>query len=35
MLRYGLVGLLNTGVFTLSAWLLHKTGWHYLVTEGT
>lgn len=27
--RYGLVGLLNTAVFSLSAWLLHKTGWHY------
>lgn len=31
MLRYGLVGLLNTGVFTLAAWALHKTGWHYSV----
>ena len=29
VLRYGLVGLLNTGIFTLAAWLLHKTGWHY------
>jgi putative flippase GtrA len=29
MVRYGFVGLLNTGVFTLAAWLLHKTGWHY------
>ena len=29
MVRYGLVGVLNTAVFTLAAWLLHKTGWHY------
>ncbi|RKX84006.1 MAG: hypothetical protein DRP70_13970 [Spirochaetes bacterium] len=29
MLRYGSVGLLNTGIFTLSAWLLHRLGWPY------
>lgn len=29
MVRYGLVGLANTGVFSLCAWLLSKTGLHY------
>lgn len=29
MFRYGLVGLANTGVFALTAWLLSMTGWHY------
>jgi len=29
MLRYGTVGLLNTGLFSLSAWLLHRIGWPY------
>ncbi len=29
LFRYGLVGLLNTAVFSLAAWLLHKTGWYY------
>ncbi len=29
MLRYGTVGLLNTGIFSLSAWLLHRIGWPY------
>ncbi len=29
MVRYGTVGVLNTGLFTLTVWLLHKTGWHY------
>ncbi|RKX84299.1 MAG: hypothetical protein DRP70_13435 [Spirochaetes bacterium] len=29
LFRYGLVGLMNTAVFSLAAWLLHKTGWHY------
>ncbi len=29
ILRYGSVGLLNTGIFTLSAWLLHRLGWPY------
>lgn len=29
MFRYGLVGLMNTGVFALSAWLLRNMGLHY------
>lgn len=29
MFRYGLVGLMNTGVFTLFAWLLKNMGLHY------
>jgi len=29
MVRYGAVGLLNTGLFSLSAWLLHLLGWPY------
>ena len=29
MFRYGLVGLMNTGVFALFAWLLRNMGLHY------
>ena len=29
MFRYGLVGLMNTGVFVLFAWLLRNMGLHY------
>ena len=29
MFRYGLVGLMNTGVFALFAWLLSNMGLHY------
>jgi len=29
MLRYGVVGVLNTGVFALTAWLISRTGAHY------
>ena len=31
MFRYGLVGLMNTGVFAFFAWLLRSTGLHYAV----
>ncbi|OQX29717.1 MAG: hypothetical protein B0D92_02280 [Spirochaeta sp. LUC14_002_19_P3] len=30
MIRFVLVGLGNTGVFTLTAYLLNKAGWHYM-----
>lgn len=31
MLRYGVVGILNTGVFALTAWLISRTGAHYVL----
>jgi len=31
MIRYGLVGLLNTGVFTLTAYLLSRSQLHYAI----
>ena len=31
MFRYGLVGLMNTGIFAFFAWLLRSTGLHYTV----
>lgn len=30
MFRYGLVGLMNTGIFALFAWLLRNMGLHYM-----